>query len=137
MILIVRAQVAVAHRVAWIYTSGSLEVWIGFLFLLFQDQCTSEIILGDEIVLSDRERVRPQVVIASPVRDLTTCAPCQRNQNHTSANCRPEADLLLLTEISDAKCNHCEDSDHRNVGVSVRHGGFSNLHQTDYRNQCA
>src|SRR3954469_8410844 len=115
MILIIRAQVAVAHRVTWVYTRRRLEVWIGFLFPVFQDQCAPEIILGHEIVLSDRERVRPQVVIASPVRDLTVCAPRQRHQNQGSADCSPETDILVLTQIADAKRNHYEYADNRNI----------------------
>ena len=79
------ALVGAAHRITWIYFRRSLEVCVGFIRLVHQQQGPAQIVLRDEVFVGHGQRVGPQVVVAGPITQLPV--GCNR-QSEQHAYCR-------------------------------------------------
>ena len=135
MRLQIGSQIAAAHRVARVDARRSREVRICFFHFTFQNQRPAQVIFSNEIILGDREGVRPQIIIALPVSDLAMRAERQDNEDQRRGNGSPKTEFLLFGPIRSAERDHHENADQRNVGVTVGHGGFPHLHQANHGNQ--
>ena len=70
VLLKIDSKIAAAHRIFGIDARRSLEMRMRLFFFILENQRPAEIVLRDEIVFRDRERVRPQIDAALPVVDL-------------------------------------------------------------------
>src|ERR1700722_15301578 len=105
------AQIAVAHRILWIDARGRREMRLRRILFAFEDQCSTEIVFGDKIILSYCQGVGPQGEITLPEVNLAMRHRSQRGQYDSGGNSGPEAELRMFRQFSGAESNHHEDAD--------------------------
>ena len=80
------SEIASAHRIFRVDARRGFKMRMRFFLFALENQRSTEIIFSDEIVLRDRQRVRPQIVTALPVADLAMRHRRERDDHRRRRN---------------------------------------------------
>src|SRR5580692_4854251 len=113
-----------------------LKMWQGLLVTVRREQRGAEVLLGKEIVFCNVHCVGPEIDGTSPVSELIAGEEHENPQNDCgNPGARPEAQLPAVRQVGRAPDHHHEDSNQREVSVTVGDCLLAYLDESNDRNK--